>query len=135
MTSEHTRLDRSSAGAHDERRSHPRFSPQRVESLLGRVVDLSVSGMRVVHEGRAVVEVDETFDMLLEHRDRDVLVPVRVVWVEPIGERRQAMGLEVTRPSPTLEQQILALHPEQPSDAHGDDEALASEGLKAFRLD
>lgn len=95
------------------RRRAPRFKPREAQSLLGDVLDLSATGMRVLHEGRLLVEVGETFDILLQHEGEDVMAPVRVVWIEPLNEGRHAIGLEFTRSSPELERHILAMRSQQ----------------------
>ncbi|MFW6059885.1 MAG: PilZ domain-containing protein [Phycisphaeraceae bacterium] len=100
-----------SPGTPSDRRRYPRFKPKNVHSLLGEVVDLSVDGMRVLHRGRSAVEAGETFDMLLQHGEEDMAVSVRVVRVERMGDGREAIALEITDPSPQVQQQILAMQP------------------------
>lgn len=94
-----------------ERRRSPRFRPQDVDSLLGEVLDLSTTGLRVGHQGPLMLEVGEEFDILLLHHDRDVLLPVRVVRIEAAGKRSHELGLEITRQTPDLQQRILTMQP------------------------
>lgn len=110
--------DRPQARGPEERRRSPRFSPQDVDSLLGEVLDLSVTGVRIVHQGPMMLEEGEEFDILLLHRNRDVLLPVRVVRIEAAGTRRHELGLEITRQTPDLQQRILTMLPTDETDEH-----------------
>ncbi|MFP4145561.1 MAG: PilZ domain-containing protein [Phycisphaeraceae bacterium] len=102
-----------------ERRKHRRFQPRAgVESLLGEVIDLSASGMRVFHKGSAAVTAGDDFDILLLHESLELMLPVRVVWVRHLSARRQMIGLEITKVTPEIERVIGEFAP-QPSECVG----------------
>lgn len=79
-----------------ERRAATRFRSSRIASAFGEVVDVSATGMAVVHRGRAVA-LGAEIELSIGWNGEFIDVPCRVRRVEPVGFRRQRIALEWTR--------------------------------------
>ncbi len=78
-----------------ERRRHPRHSADRVFTALGRVRDISRSGMRVRAEAMPDLDLGERFRLELRDRDRVCLLPARLTNTRPSGDGNAInLGLE-----------------------------------------
>ncbi|MDY7109039.1 MAG: PilZ domain-containing protein [Planctomycetota bacterium] len=78
--------------------TYPRLPQEGLHSNLGRVLDLSLDGMRIVSV--RVPPEDEPVDVVLRDPDGRVKLKARVVWSRRVGFRRHEIGLrflEVTR--------------------------------------
>ena len=75
-----------------ERRDSARTACELLRCPLGRVADLSASGMQVRGEGRAVFENGEVLDVALSGVPHAVQVRAEVVWVEPTRDGGFAAG-------------------------------------------
>ncbi|QNN22437.1 PilZ domain-containing protein [Planctomycetales bacterium ZRK34] len=74
-----------------------RFGRLRCEMLrcpLGRVEDLSVSGMRVLGRGKTPVQESQRLWMMLQGVFGELKVKTRVVWTEQTGPRTFEIGFE-----------------------------------------
>ena len=77
----------------------------RVECSLGRIVDLSRGGLRVVSKQRFEGEGTVT----IKANGRELLIPTRVVWCRKAGFRRYELGLEFTRVTEEVARMLEAL--------------------------
>ena len=89
-----------------DRRRHRRVKATgSVICNLGRVLDISGGGLRVLGktkaEGQGRVELTST-----THR---VIVPARVVWCHKVGFRKYVMGLEFMNLTPEMTRQVTEI--------------------------
>lgn len=75
------------------RRRHGRLRCDDTHSTLGQVRDLSGSGMRVVRQGRCLVDVGDEFAVMLRWDETSLPVRVEVVRVTKLGFRKFEYGL------------------------------------------
>jgi hypothetical protein len=92
-----------------ERRSYERAATHHVQSLLGKVVDISPGGMRVEHDDRARFRVNDSFDVVVWRGQCELLVTVRVAWTEQMGAGGQRLGLEFVSNGPQLPRVVAEL--------------------------
>ncbi len=64
------------------------------EKLLGDVVDLSASGVRVFRRGRLKWRIGDAVKMTLKWREDEVEVTARILRVQKLGFRRYDLGIE-----------------------------------------
>ncbi len=64
------------------------------EKLLGDVVDLSASGVRVFRRGRLKWRIGDEFKMMLKWREDRIEVSARILRVQKLGFRRYDLGIE-----------------------------------------
>ncbi|MFG0285375.1 MAG: PilZ domain-containing protein [Phycisphaerales bacterium JB039] len=87
------------AGAADPqsacRRRFGRIRVGNVRCTLGRVMDISAGGMRVLNRSMNAVRPGATVPVQVETDQGWVQATVRVAWVRPAGVFRQEMGLEL----------------------------------------
>lgn len=76
------------------RRRYGRIRVGNVRCTLGRVMDISAGGMRVLNRAMTPVKADTTVPVQVETGDGWVEATVRVAWVRAAGVFRQEMGLE-----------------------------------------
>lgn len=81
--------------AHINQRRHGRLRCFRTYSTLGEVIDLSASGIRVLHKGKPPLGIGDTFTIKVQSRESDLAVslPARIVWIESAGRRKQHIGM------------------------------------------
>jgi len=73
----------------NEKRNAARLRQEGVESTLGTVVDLSLTGMRVIARGIP----SEAVDVRISTPEEQVFLRVEVAWSKRIGFRRREVGL------------------------------------------
>jgi hypothetical protein len=89
-----------------DRRRHRRVkSTGSVTCNLGRVLDISGGGLRVLSKKKA----DGQGRVELTSTTQRVIVPARVVWCHKVGFRKYAMGLEFMNLNPELARQLAEL--------------------------
>ena len=93
----------------DERRRHGRIRTEAVTCSVGRVVDMSASGIRVERKGRRAVSEGDAFTITLKHGDFAMPVDVRVVRVEKKGFRRYVFGLSFEEVNPQIQAKLTQL--------------------------
>jgi c-di-GMP-binding flagellar brake protein YcgR len=82
----------------DERRRYGRLRCENATSCIGKILDISASGMRVLRRGRLLLEVGNELSITV-HPDPDagepfLTLPSRVVWIERVGFRKHMYGIE-----------------------------------------
>jgi hypothetical protein len=93
----------------NQRRRHERLKTHDVQSLLGEVIDLSPGGMQVHYIGRPALKLNDAFDVVLWHREHEIMASVHVAWTQHLGYNRQLVGLEFVGNGPDSQQlQVLA---------------------------
>ncbi len=75
------------------RRRHGRLATRDVRSNLGRVLDVSRSGMRVRRNGHPGVDVGATFVLEIQAGGELVVLPVEIVRMQKVGFRGIDVGL------------------------------------------
>ena len=93
----------------DDRRRHGRLRCEGTRSNLGRVVDLSLSGMQVTRRGGRIVDVGDEF--FVELRWDKVVLPLkaRVVRVQKSGFSKYTYGLEFVDLDPMTREQLTTI--------------------------
>lgn len=89
---------RADADERAEPQTYPRLPQEGLHSNLGRVLDLSLDGMRIV--SARVPPEDEPVEVELRDPDGEVCLKARVVWSRRVGFRRHEIGmrfLDMTR--------------------------------------
>ena len=66
-----------------------------MSTVLGDVYDISVGGLRVRGKGRCVLRKDQRVGFTLQHRNGQVALKSRVVWVRRCGFGRHEVGMEL----------------------------------------
>lgn len=69
--------------ASNERRHNPRWTTAGLESALGHVSDLSISGMRISRTGRPPLRENATFRLEVRHEESVFLLPAKLISVQP----------------------------------------------------
>lgn len=69
--------------ASNERRHNPRWTTAGLESALGHVSDLSISGMRISRTGRPPLRENATFRLEVRHEESIFLLPAKLISVQP----------------------------------------------------
>lgn len=108
-----------------ERRRACRWRPARLSSSVGRVVDLSTDGLRVISRRR----LQGTLEVALYRRHlRPIIVRARVVWIRRVGFDRFVVGMvfedrpaQLGRRLACLSADIPAAAPPRPATDTGDD--------------
>lgn len=77
------------------RRRYGRVRVGNVRCTLGRVVDISAGGLRVLNRSMTPVKADSVLPVQVEATEGWVQASVRVAWVRPAGMFRQELGLEI----------------------------------------
>lgn len=77
------------------RRRFGRVRVGNVRCTLGRVIDISAGGLRVLNRSMTPVKADSVIPVQVEALEEWVQASVRVAWVRPAGVFRQEMGLEI----------------------------------------
>jgi len=90
-------------------RKHGRLHPQGVECSLGRVLDVSASGMRVETRGKPIVEMGETAPLTIHGFDGPFMVVCRVCWIRKTGWRAHQIGVVFVEVSPVQRAALSAL--------------------------
>lgn len=95
-----SRGDNNASGiTHDDRREDKRVAQNELESSLGQVLDISVSGMRVVCRH---VPKDEQVDFQLNTTVDPITVTGKIVWTQRLGFRKHEIGLSFINASKDL---------------------------------
>ena len=84
---------------HDDRRGDMRISQNELASSLGKVLDISVSGMRVICRH---VPKEEQFEFQLNTSVDPVTVTGKVIWSQRLGFRKHEIGLSFKNASKEL---------------------------------
>ena len=77
----------------DDRRICGRLRTEQLETELGRVVNLSGSGMRLLTRQSFADRVGETLDITLSAINEETTVRVKIVWARRAGFRKHLTGL------------------------------------------
>ena len=77
----------------EDLRSHGRLKTQEATCSLGRVVDISASGLKVRRSGKQKVSPGDTLNLDLQVASLTTSFPVRVVWVSKSGFFNTDIGL------------------------------------------
>jgi hypothetical protein len=107
-------------------RRHGRVRCQHIECSLGRVLNLSASGLNAACRGRPVYELGEPIVVTIHGLEGPFEVPARVVWIRKIGFRRHEVGVTFLAVSDHARQSLTAL-----GRAAASNETIGPEGLKA----
>jgi len=84
-----------------DRRNRGRLRTELLETPFGRVVDLSVTGLRVEGRGRVRLRNGEVIFLLLRGIDDEVRVKAEVVWAKQTSFFRFAVGFRFLELEPT----------------------------------
>ena len=76
------------------RRKYGRIRVGNVRCTIGRIVDISAGGLRVLNRAMTPVKADMTIPIQVESDEGWIKATARVVWVRPAGVFRQEMGLQ-----------------------------------------
>ena len=79
----------------ENHRRHGRLHVQKTPCSIGRVIDLSCSGMRIATKFKMKAS-EEMIGLKLEGLDGPMLLPCKVVWVRRSGFRQWTVGVEFT---------------------------------------
>lgn len=93
----------------DNRRKFGRVILQEIGCSLGRVLDLSASGMRVESATKPAVTQHQTFGMVLQAPSGPVNFVATVAWIRKVGWRKHQLGLHFVDPTPELRRSICEL--------------------------
>lgn len=77
----------------EDRRTCGRLRTEQLETDLGRVVNLSGSGMRLLSRQSLAERVGETFDVTLTALGEETTVRATIVWTRRAGFRKHLIGL------------------------------------------
>jgi hypothetical protein len=77
----------------DDRRTCGRLLTEQLETEVGRVVNLSASGMRVSTRSSLKARVGETIDIRLGEPEHATTVKGKIVWARRAGFRRHLAGI------------------------------------------
>jgi hypothetical protein len=77
----------------DDRRTCGRLRTEQLETDLGRVVNLSGSGMGVLSRQSLADRVGETLEITLTALDEETTVRATIIWARRIGFRKHLTGL------------------------------------------
>ena len=91
------------------RRRYGRVRVGNVRCTLGRVMDISAGGMRVLNRSMTPVKAGAVIPVQVEALEGWVQASVRVAWVRPAGMFRQEMGLEIVEIEEEGRQALLEL--------------------------
>ena len=75
-------------------RKHHRYATTELRCSLGRVEDISMSGVRVSGEGKSPVRRGMALELVVSDEEEHVKVPVRVAWVRRPRHGAYEIGLE-----------------------------------------
>jgi hypothetical protein len=91
------------------RRRYGRVRVGNVRCTLGRVMDISAGGLRVLNRSMTPVKTNSIIPVQVEAAQGWVQASVRVAWVRPAGMFRQEMGLEIVEIEDEGRQALLEL--------------------------
>lgn len=91
------------------RRRYGRVRVGNVRCTLGRVIDISAGGLRVLNRSMTPVKANAVIPVQVEGIENWVQASVRVAWVRPAGMFRQEMGLEIVEIEDEGRQALLEL--------------------------
>jgi c-di-GMP-binding flagellar brake protein YcgR len=77
----------------DDRRRYGRVGTEDATCVLGKVLDLSGSGMRVQCKGRSALRVGEAAQIQLKHPTAKLTLIAEAVWLDQSKRRRPVLGL------------------------------------------
>lgn len=77
-----------------ERRRHGRLLCEDLRCNLGKILDLSASGMRVFRKGGAVAKVGDKIHLVIEYLDASMKVGVVTVRADKVGFRKHMYGFQ-----------------------------------------
>jgi len=92
--------------AEDNRRRHGRIRCELVSCSLGRVLDVSASGVRVRGKGRPSIRVDDHVTMTLSCPAGEVVALLRCARLQRAGLFGFEAGLEFVQPTPELRRML-----------------------------
>ena len=103
-------------GFENNRRRHGRLRCEDLRCPLGTVMDLSASGMRVLHKGRLIGQLGDRFPTrLLTDADEELIVEAEIVRLEKVGFRKYSYGLTfVDMDGPTRAELTRLMHDAAP---------------------
>lgn len=93
----------------NEMRRKGRVRCKMLECSLGRVTDLSASGMRVQRPSRLENRIGEHVGVVLAHLEGELHLRCRVRWLRASGFRREEIGLQFLNVTPQLERNLYAI--------------------------
>lgn len=103
-------------------RAHPRIAPEGLRSMFGRVLDISLSGVRVALEADAEVATGDLRTFWVRGSEGGIALRGRVRWMKDAkGDEPRQCGLAFEAMTPALRAQLKALMAGRP----GADPALA----------
>ena len=88
-----------------DRRRAARVQPTHLYSSVGQVVDLSLTGLRVVSRRELAGELEAA---VYRRHERPVIVRARVIWAHWVGFGRYLVGMTFIQPSPCQVARIRA---------------------------
>ena len=95
--------------SNDEDRQKGRLRCEMLKCDLGRVCDLSASGMRVLRRGLRGVKKDQETVISLRHATGTFNVKVRVAWIKNEGFLRHEIGLEFVDLTDEMADELVAI--------------------------
>jgi hypothetical protein len=96
------------AGAKPQQRRHGRLHCQDVTSILGDILDLSASGMRVLCAVKPP-PVGQPVQAIIKSCEGDLSMPCSVVWVRRKGFFRHEMGVQFGEIDATIRASLTRL--------------------------
>lgn len=90
-------------------RRHGRIRCEMLQCHLGKVMDLSASGIRVHRRGRRVVNQDDKLCLTLESINLTLSLKARVAWVAKKGFLNYEFGMEFLEMTPETAASIASL--------------------------
>ena len=79
------------------------------DAVFGEIIDLSISGMRVVRKGRAKTNQGDLMNLQIKWQDMTLTVKVRVMWISQLARRQQLVGLSFKDLTPELKGGLIEL--------------------------
>jgi hypothetical protein len=90
-------------------RRHPRVRCRMIECSNGEMVDISVSGARLLWKGRMPFACDEVMEVDVEGVENTFKVKGRIKWIRSTGWRRYDVGIEFVDPSTEVKQELVEI--------------------------
>ncbi|MBI1369395.1 MAG: hypothetical protein GC162_12170 [Planctomycetes bacterium] len=90
-----------------QQRRHGRLRCEYLRCPMGRVVNLSASGMRVHGRGKLAVKPDQVFFVVLQSLCGETKVKSRVAWAEQVDAKHFSVGIEFVDVSPSMRTELI----------------------------
>lgn len=91
----------------NDKRNYSRFNQEMLECNLGKVLDLSLGGMRVLATGLKPPE--NAVDIEIEYEDKNVRLCGEVVWTTRTGFRKHEVGIKFIGVTPNTAREVTRI--------------------------